>query len=927
VKSAKEKLVLALKKGSVRGFVLIVLVFTMSIGLLLLWEKQKLDAEFERIVASSLNTNTQHTAVGIKRDITGALKSLKTAEALLLSSEAGLAGDIQERLDRNSGFVSGDFVTYLSTEEIEEGKLPISQEDAERLQKGVTVISAVVGEGVKKDLVIIRPLTGDSGMIGALCIRLKEKNLLSSASDGGVYQNPYSCVVTGSGEIIYNTYQPEHRGNLFDDLRGYGLSETEAGKIAIGVMNGGSSSAAFFRKGDTYFLSSAHLEYNGWYLVTVVRGPDVLLRSAVLFRDVVTTSITTVLITVSAAGIVFYQLLSNKEKLKAAQRSNRAFASRFQAMFEQHSALKVVIDADTGEIMDANPALLRYFGFEKQEMLGKNVQELNLLPGDIQLQKIHGKMDAGALFVAAPHRLRSGETRLLDVYASEIWDKGRRLLYAILFDVTQRESYREELLREKELLHTTLQSIGDGVVTTDRAGIITGINAVSERLTGWGDGQALGRPFSEVFVLRNEETGRLAENPVQKVLETGLVMGLANHTELVDRQGRPTPIADSAAPIRGDESQDIMGVVMVFRDVSSEKAHSREIEFLSYHDSLTGLYNRRYIEETMSRMDAAGEVPVSVIMADVNGLKITNDVFGHSAGDALLKSVAKMMRECSGRDDFVARLGGDEFVILMPGKGLEEAEAVIRRIRNIQVEIKGSSLALSLSLGCACKDGADTAVQAALQRAEEYMYQQKLLDGKSYRNAIISTLLATLYEKSNETEEHSKRLEKYCHAVGKKLQLSFKEMDELSLLALLHDVGKVGVNPDILRKPGPLTDAEWGEMKRHPEIGFRIAQATPELSSVAELILAHHERWDGGGYPRGLKGEEIPMACRILAVTDAYDAMIGKRVYRPAVTVEQAAEEIRKNMGTQFDPQMAGLLLEVLQEERGDLFYKPQGGF
>lgn len=922
MRSAKEKLGLALKKGSVRGVVLIILVFAMCIGMLLLWEKQKLDTEFERIVVSSLNTNTQHTAMGIKGEIAGALQSLKTAEAMLLSSDGGLTGNIQERLDRHSGFVTGDSVSYFSLEEIDAEKLPIFREDAARLEKGVTVISTVVGEEEKQDVVVIRPLTGDSGITGALCVRLKEGTLFSGVSDSGVYQNPYSCVVTGSGEIVYNTYQPEHRGNLFDDLQGYGLSEAEAGKIAVSVMNGGAASAEFFRNGNTYFLSSAHLQYNGWYLVTVVRGPDVLLRSAVLFRDVVTTSITTILITLAAAGIVFYQLLANEEKLEAAQRRNRAFVSRFQAMFEQHSALKLVIDANTGEIVDANPALLRYFGFEKQEMLGKNFQEINLLPWDFQFQKIHGEMNAGALFEAAPHLLRSGETRLLDVYASEIWDRGRRLLHAILFDVTERECYREELIREKELLRTTLQSIGDGVVTTDRDGMITGMNAVSERLTGWVDGQGLGRPFSEVFILRNEETGKPAENPVQKVLETGLVMGLANHTELVDRQGKPTPIADSAAPIRGDESQDTMGVVMVFRDVSSEKAHSREIEFLSYHDALTGLYNRRYIEETMRHMDEAGEVPVSVIMADVNGLKITNDVFGHSAGDALLKSVSKMMRECSGKGDFVARLGGDEFVILMPGKGLEEAETVIRRIRNIQVEIQGSSLALSLSLGCACKDSADTEVETALQRAEEYMYQQKLLDGKSYRNAIVSTLLATLYEKSNETEEHSKRLEKYCHAMGRKLQLSSKEMDELSLLALLHDVGKVGVSADVLKKPGPLTGAEWDEIKRHSEIGFRIAQATPELSSVAEMILSHHERWDGKGYPRGLKEEDIPLPCRILAVADAYDAMTSQRVYRAAVTVEQAAAEIQKNRGTQFDPQMAGLLLEVLKEEHGNLFYE-----
>ncbi|MEM5768383.1 MAG: HD-GYP domain-containing protein, partial [Bacillota bacterium] len=210
----------------------------------------------------------------------------------------------------------------------------------------------------------------------------------------------------------------------------------------------------------------------------------------------------------------------------------------------------------------------------------------------------------------------------------------------------------------------------------------------------------------------------------------------------------------------------------------------------------------------------------------------------------------------------------------------------------------------------------ESSIQTAMQQAEKNMYQQKLLDGKSFRNAIISTLLATLYEKSNETEEHSKRMEHHCHHIGRRLQLSSKEMDELSLLALLHDIGKVGINPNILQKPGALTPAEWDDMKRHPEIGYRIAQATPELAAVADLILSHHERWDGKGYPRGLKETEIPLPCRILAVTDAYDAMTNDRAYRRAMSSEDAICELGRNAGTQFEPRIVSFFLESLQSEK-----------
>ena len=222
---------------------------------------------------------------------------------------------------------------------------------------------------------------------------------------------------------------------------------------------------------------------------------------------------------------------------------------------------------------------------------------------------------------------------------------------------------------------------------------------------------------------------------------------------------------------------------------------------------------------------------------------------------------------------------------------------------------------MSVSLGCAQRSGPAQKMEQVIRQAEEWMYHQKLLDSKSYRNTIINTLLATLYEKSLETEAHTKRLFKYCEAIGKELKLSEQSMNELSLLSVLHDIGKVAIHQSILKKPGPLTVDEWLEMKKHCEIGYRITQNTPELSLVSEYILHHHERWDGGGYPKGLKGQEIPLCCRILAVADAFDAMTNDRIYRKALDRSDAIAELQKNAGTQFSPSIVEIFIGILQKE------------
>jgi len=189
---------------------------------------------------------------------------------------------------------------------------------------------------------------------------------------------------------------------------------------------------------------------------------------------------------------------------------------------------------------------------------------------------------------------------------------------------------------------------------------------------------------------------------------------------------------------------------------------------------------------------------------------------------------------------------------------------------------------------------------------------------KSMHSSIISSIQATLFEKSHETQEHAERLVELSKSLGKALSLTDKQMKKLALLSTLHDIGKMSIDDQILSKPGKLTDEEWSEMKQHPEIGYRIAQASPDLRSIADYILSHHERWDGAGYPQGLRGESIPLLSRILLVVDAYDAMTQDKHYRKAMSRKAAITEIMKNAGTQFDFKISKIFVEkVLGEAWG----------
>lgn len=338
----------------------------------------------------------------------------------------------------------------------------------------------------------------------------------------------------------------------------------------------------------------------------------------------------------------------------------------------------------------------------------------------------------------------------------------------------------------------------------------------------------------------------------------------------------------------------------------------RIVKHISFHDEMTGLYNRRFFEEEMKRLDTEKQLPITLIIGDINGLKFTNDVFGHQEGDRLLKKIAQILKSSCRSEDIIARWGGDEFAIILPGISGLTADGICERIRDGCSMAAKDPIQPSIALGYATKENLCEEMQYVLKEAEDRMYRHKLLENRSTRSSIISSLEKTLYERSFETEEHAKRLAELSRKIGQEIGLSGNELDELSVFAILHDIGKIAIPDSILMKQGKLSGDEWDKMKKHSEIGCRIAQSSQELAHISEYILSHHERWDGTGYPQGLSNTEIPKLSRILAVVDAYDVMTHARPYKKAISSREALEEIEKCAGTQFDPEIAKIFAKEM---------------
>lgn len=485
----------------------------------------------------------------------------------------------------------------------------------------------------------------------------------------------------------------------------------------------------------------------------------------------------------------------------------------------------------------------------------------------------------------------------------------------IVEDISRRKKMERMLEIEKERFKTTLFSIGDGVIATDIHNRIILINRAAEKITGWSLEEALGRHSEEVLRMIDEETGEFFDSPVNRVLETGVCVNLNNHTALIAKNGNSIPIENSACPINDDAGQ-MMGVVVVFRDMTISREREAEIRYLSFHDHMTGLYNRRFFEAELQRLDTDRNLPLALIVSDVNGLKLTNDAFGHQIGDKLLKTVAETMKRVCRDDDIISRIGGDEFVILLPKTDKARVKQIVKQIADGLAGETMETGSISISSGWEIKTRTDQEIMEVLKTAEKKMYRHKVSERNSSRNEAILFIVKTLYEKFPREQQHAENVGELSGLTGQAIGLAQEEINELITAGNLHDIGKIAISCDVLNNEGFLSEADWTEIERHPEISYSILSTINNYASLANIILSHHERFDGTGYPKGLKGREIPFQSRILAIADAYEAMTEGRPYREAISPDEAIVQLRRGANGQFDPDLVEYFIAGLKHRK-----------
>lgn len=475
-----------------------------------------------------------------------------------------------------------------------------------------------------------------------------------------------------------------------------------------------------------------------------------------------------------------------------------------------------------------------------------------------------------------------------------------------------RENYKYlyyEYQKKESLLRSLLDSIPDLVFYKDEKSVYLGCNKAFENFADKTMDELVGLTDHDLF---DPEMATLFRKMDQIMMSEK--KSRQNEEIVTYPDGREVHLETLKTPYY-DHNGQILGLIGVSRDITDRKRTEAEILYLSQHDVLTGLHNRSYYEKERKRLDHPDYLPLSLIIGDINGLKLINDAFGHGEGDKLLISIAKILQLCARENDVLVRTGGDEFVMLLPKTTYTETGILAEEIKNAcedGYKLEDELIITSISLGYATKSSEHESLEKVFKLAEESMYRKKLLEYKSFHSAIMDSIKTTLFEKSNETEAHAERMADLAKQLGRALALDQEDLVALELVATLHDIGKISIDSKLLLKNAELTDEEWTEIKKHPEVGYRIAQTVPELRKISEYILCHHERWDGSGYPQGLKAEEIPLLARILAIVDAYDAMTQDRSYRRAMSENEAIDELKHHAGSQFDPQLVEVFINAV---------------
>lgn len=485
-------------------------------------------------------------------------------------------------------------------------------------------------------------------------------------------------------------------------------------------------------------------------------------------------------------------------------------------------------------------------------------------------------------------------------------------ILAVSRDITERKEMNRRLKLSEEKYAKAFQLSPDAIALTRfRDGLYLEVSQGFTKISGYEENELVGKTAFErdIWVDVSDRMRML-----QGLQKTGEVLDLEAKFRTKDGAIIIALMSSKLIEVNGE-----LCIISYSRNITERKKTEEYLTYLSQHDTLTGLYNRDYFRLLPYRLQKEGKNRVGLLLFDIDGLKMINNTLGQAAGDERLLAVKRILQKKLGDQAILARIGGDEFAAIIPEGTAVQMEHLMSQIdqESKKERLVSHIVPLTISSGYALGDLNLKDFQAIYKEADDNMQRQKLLHGQSNRNILVKTIAELLKARDFGTEEHADRLQDIICYLARSYGYSEQKLGDLKLLAQFHDIGKIGIPDAILNKPGRLTNEEMTEMKRHTQIGYQIAQVIPEIALIADWILKHHEWWNGSGYPLGLKGEEIPVECRMLSVCDAYDAMTSDRPYRRALDHEVALAELVRFKGIQFDPDLVELF--VCQSKRGVL--------
>ena len=616
--------------------------------------------------------------------------------------------------------------------------------------------------------------------------------------------------------------------------------------------------------------------------------------------------------------------------LKASADSERLY----REMFEHNPHPMWVFDVKTWKFLAVNDAAIANYGYAREEFLAMTLcdirppEERHVLAG---IRPAHG---SGSDHRGISRHWKKDGTRIdVEISSHSMEFAGHAARMVIADDVTERVRAEAALRQSEQRLarHIHLTPLAVIELATDMT--ITAWNPAAESVFGYGFEEALGQNIVALIVPEDTRAH------VEKLRQDGLARtGGTRSTNYNRTKSGATILCEWYNTSLVDVAGEIIGFASMAQDVTDREALETEREALlaqtevlladalerADHDPLTGLLNHRAFHkrfhEEIETAQATGR-PLSLLVLDLDNFKLFNDAYGHAAGDEVLRQVTQTFRTCADAAHTLARFGGDEFILLMPGTNQSDAANTALELRQalslIGYKPPGydTSIPFSLSLGLASlpNDGTERkelleAADARLRAAKtggdgsQALRLRQTMTRSKEGFSMLDALVTAVDNKDRYTRKHSEDVLTYSVHIARRLGLDAKTQHAVEVAALLHDVGKIGVPDAILRRPGVLSDKDFEAVKQHPLMGSIIVGAVPGFEETLDAIRHHHERWDGEGYPFGLRGEETPLMARLMAVADAYSAMTTDRPYRKGMDPTRARQILAEGAGTQWDP-------------------------